>query len=276
MREFIYLDTDFLESYLAQLYKGLEIGKQVEEAAGTSYMKGTTEKTFKGEANAETGKIVGLFAKVEGTLGVEIRNAPESITSSESGKQLITKQLKDFMFNEFYQSIVKINPFVTTVEAMIPGAFIEYAAKFDYIDFDRVSTLYSEENRQIYVSQIGESTPGNFTYDEFERIRKRIVFFKQTIPYDALMYANDLLILLKERFLREGKGQLGFKFSGRMTIVGKVNKKVPDPTVNRSGIIATLNDIQCIAFEMLKELGFVSKSDLLIVTPIAAFYESVP
>lgn len=274
MKEFLYLDINYLESYLAQSEEGLETTMQVQKGSTKTRTKGNREVTKAFGGNAETGPVISkLLAKLQGSLGIQVKNAPMSVSRESMVSSLITKQLHDYMFDIFYSA--EKGRLITEHKDMKPGEYMEYSACFTYIDFERIEELYTEENRKFYeaIEEDPEALTA-FSLDEFDQVRRSLSFLKFMIPYDTFMYADNLLIVMKKQHLRELKQHIGFKLDGKITVVGKVSKAVPEQVDHQLKIVSTLNKIQRIALRVLHTLGFISEEEALIITPIAVFYEN--
>jgi len=287
VREFLYLDSDFLESFLAQTEGGLEVNLQSEIGTQQTHTKGNRTRSGTVEGSAETAGLFGLFVKAQSKALITVTNAPMSIANTKTGREIVTKQLHDFMFNIFYD---RVDPekleadhekmelgkkLETDREKMKPGKYIKHTAAFKYIDLERIGSLFDENNHQIFRDYDVKPDPSiSFPFDYLKRVHRILDYAKTMIPFGVFLYSDGLLIVLKEEYLREKRQQLGFKFDGEMTVVGKANKIVPEQNDDSLKVISALNRIQRATINMLNELGFINKDEVLIVTPIAVYYEN--
>lgn len=269
MRDFLYLDTDYLESYLAQAYRGLEIEETIEILNQHTSTKNAPVVTGAMEGAVDLVKAIKKIVDVQGKFSISVDFACTDKSDTDSTRNVVTRKLRDYMFDVFSRHV---GSFVKEKRQMRVGDYIEFSTTYGYFDLDRIEKLHAEEYRLTLSSRKADNT--EFSYEKFEEVRQKLAFLKTMIPFDAFLYADDLLVVLKEEYLREKRHHIGFKFNGLVKVVGRIDKEIPREDVSTSPIIKRLNDIQLTSLQMLKDLGFIANAEAKIITPIAVYRET--
>jgi len=89
MKDFLYLDMDFLESFIAQRDKGFKYNIIREDGSSATEAKGS---------KSITGGIG------YGNMGVSIKSGPVSNTDTSTSKDVYSMQQREYMFNAFLES----------------------------------------------------------------------------------------------------------------------------------------------------------------------------
>ncbi len=294
MRRFIYLDTDTLNSYIAQIYDGLVQSNQKETQAETTDNK-QSEYSVNVEGGVEAkilgkgieGKIDGAFDYLKGTSNTELI------------KDVQTKLLHDNAFNQFMSYLEdndcfsgnKIGDFVE-IEDDFYVLDLEYLRKImdskRFINFMKETDKNSirenlkelqelekaEENansnainqkyKQLEKQQTQES---DRTYDD---MKENIEMLSDIIPYRRVMCVGNNMIVLNDKYMRDNVDMTSMKYGGKIKIVGYITNKVSDDeNVDKFGPLHQLGVI----INQTMKLFFGSQSELNIIHPIAIYYE---
>ena len=139
MKEFIYLDTDYLTSALAQLNNG-KILTYSNEGATTS-----TDESKKTSSSQNTSKVNFGLPKV---IGVNLGNDKTSEDSSafidiKSAKEIITKTFDDNAFDILLEHIQKSDG--VSDSNYKDGDFVVLNNEYKLIDFDFLLTLLGDD-----------------------------------------------------------------------------------------------------------------------------------
>lgn len=296
MKQFIYLDTDIINSIIAQTQQGLisELGNEQTKAdtKGTS-KEGTVE------LNATAGGSFFKLAKAEANLsgGGKLQNESQIQSST---KEIVSKILHDASFNMAYEEI-KDNIKLASNDVEDVGDYVEINHVFNFVDLEYLQELFSEGG---FISYLKKSTANNLEaqiqvpklpkeqqraaesamrkelqkkvaesnkqYDEILNIVKAI---RNIIPYNRMLVSNTgFLFPLEDRYFRVTPSTLGFKYGGQITALGLVTNVIGPDTkpVDDSNVFATL---QYSVNEALRSILPPSKEEhLYIVHPIAIFY----
>ena len=132
MKQFLYLDTDIVNSIIAQSEKGL-VQEQSQENEGNK-----TKSTHVGGGVEGTGATEGSFlklAKAEASLSIS-GELGKDYSSSTTSREIISKVLHDAAFDIAYTYICpKKFAFVTNNDDDY-GNYIELTRVFDFVDME--------------------------------------------------------------------------------------------------------------------------------------------
>ncbi|MFG6120897.1 DUF6414 family protein [Thalassobacillus sp. B23F22_16] len=155
MREIIYLDTDFLHSFLAQTQGGLptDYTRENEE-----YTQEDLQRTSGYQSNnytemeGKTGKfnIPTILETPEGALKLHFepgKYSSENTFWSESdlGRELISKKLHDNSIIEFENYLLNEGKVTETKVVSGDETYIKVNSSFELIDFNTFNTTFSED-----------------------------------------------------------------------------------------------------------------------------------
>lgn len=264
-KDFIYLNTSFLESFIAQKYKGFP-----KEMQATRILESSDEKIGE-KSNSEDnidGKLGAGILGVEGNVKTIIEGMQFNQNNTETAQNVVVKVQKDNMYHSFL-TYIQQNDLLADVASPDLGKYIYLYDTFYYIDFERIQKLCDEEYRSIYHAYDNDST--EFSYEKFNEIRNKITLLKELIPFDALLYSGSYMVLIDKIWLRNKKEHLGYLLGGKVNIVGKVSKflqtdnEMPD-------VIRILNKIQEYTLSILRDLGFCISDKVYIISPIAIYH----
>lgn len=226
MKEFIYLDTDYLTSALAQLNNG-KILTYSNEGATTS-----TDESKKTSSNQNTSKVNFGLPKV---IGVNFGNDKTSEDSSafidiKSAKEIITKTFDDNAFDILLEYIQKSDE--VSDSNYKDGDFVVLNNEYKLIDFDFLLTLLGDDFIELYINsaisnnKIEKSKENNFRSAQkkyYKELRKNLERFKKLVPSSTLLYTNNILLPVKKEFLRDSFEDISFKYK-RINFLARITE----------------------------------------------------
>lgn len=292
MRRFIYLDTDTLNSYLAQIFDGLLQGETHEHTGKTSDEKGVT---IGGEGNGKADFI--LFGKgLEGSVKAAYENLQKNV-DEDTFRDVQTKMMHDNAFDHF-ATYLKTNNLTNKNEI---GSFISIEDDFYIFDIAFYQRLFEEngffnlleklqaesvkeKNESLYKglnrdqrrnrdtqkkidAKIEEETAT--LHNGFESIKMIVDMLAAFLPYPQIMCISNYLVILNEKYLRDDLSKASFKYGGRIKLVGYItNKAVQDNKAMSkfAQVNTSINSTMKMFFDNIDEM--------YIVHPIAIFYEN--
>ena len=142
MKQFLYLDTDIVNSIIAQSEKGIITGFSTEEENGEQK---STNKSISGNLEGDAGgKLLKVF---NAELKLDIRGGigTEKEVHSAS-REIITKILHDAAFDIAYDSITPVCLTSNGQDQDDYGAYVELTRVFDVVDFDYLEIQVIEED----------------------------------------------------------------------------------------------------------------------------------
>ena len=288
MKEFFYLDTGLLQSYISQIFKGLLINI-------TETQKNSSLKSYEGKKESHESSIdgdIGFLAKLnmkitEGSLNTALKGSIKQAISdpvqnsgiSNEFQSVFQKAMKDDLFNEF-ESYLKneslicynVNDFIKNAVNK-PNLYFRMKATFNYVNIDRLNDMFQDEYSSIYRAQHKDKSYPDSDY--FSSVRESIKLLKIMLPYSTFLCHNEYIVLINEDYLRVDKNAAGFKFNPNATILGRIRKTtLESPSANQQPkVIDALNKIQSSTFNILYKQGFISTQPKYIIDPIAVYYE---
>lgn len=155
MKELIYLDTEYVHSFIAQSEGGLpttvdtERTEEITEQNDKEINKGT-ESFIEGKFKLGELEIPLLFKSPTGeiTAGIKpINNSSERVSLSqlESGKEIISKKLHDDALERFENNISKEGNLTEELHEAKEGDFVKITSKFKIIDFGYLKKAFNGE-----------------------------------------------------------------------------------------------------------------------------------
>ena len=298
MKQFLYLDTDIVNSIIAQSEKGL-VQEQSQENEGNK-----TKSTHVGGGVEGTGATEGSFfklAKAEASLSVS-GELGKDYSSSTTSREIISKVLHDAAFDIAYTYIRPKKFALGTDNNDDYGDYIELTRVFDFVDMEYLENLFSKNglvdflkktSKEKIETEASKATDGmnrgqlrtagkqikselkkliadsDKQYDDIHDI---IVAFRQLMPYTRMLISSDgYLIPMDDKYFRKKTKNLGFKYGREITCVGMITNIIgadtdPDDPKN---LFATL---QFKVNEILRTILPTNAENLCVIHPIAVFY----
>lgn len=294
----LYLDTDIVNSIIAQSEKGIITGFSTEEENGEQK---STNKSISGNLEGDAGgKLLKVF---NAELKLDIRGGigTEKEVHSAS-REIITKTLHDAAFDIAYDSITPVCLTSNGQDQDDYGAYVELTRVFDVVDFDYLERIFSKGGLIEYLKKTEkekiETTASVATESlnrsqqrsnsnairakikeavaasgkQYDGIKEIIDMVRQIIPYNRMLISSDgYLIPLDDRYFRIDAQNLGFKYGGEITCVGMITNIIGEDTDpnDSQNIFATL---QFSVNEVLRQLLPTKERNLCVIHPIAVYY----
>ena len=138
MKQFIYLDTDIVNSIIAQKDKGLvlETASEHEDTSGDERGK-TGSLTFNGSASGGIWKFAQAQAELSGTGEVSFNKHSQTVL-----KEIATKTLHDAAFDIAYEQIR--GEYDLSLEYADLGSYVELTQAFEFVDLVYIEGLFSK------------------------------------------------------------------------------------------------------------------------------------
>lgn len=294
MRRFIYLDTDTLNSYIAQIYDGLIQSQETETQFGQ-----TTDKQSEFSPNIEAGADLKVFGKgIEGKIDFTYRHL-KGTSNTELISDVQTKLLHDNAFDQLLNYLKNEN----LLSKQQIGDFIEIHDSFYIMDLDYYQKLFnnnklmdflkkSEEEKIIAALKIQQDNAllvesananeirrhfqelsknaRNEAKNTFDSIKDIIDILITIIPYRRTLCISNNMVVLNDKYMRDNIDMTSFKYGGKIKVFGYITNTIGNATANENvpafaEIVGNLNAVM-LSF-------FTQQSSLNIIHPIAIYYE---
>lgn len=297
MRRFIYLDTDTINSYLAQIYDGL-VKQNEQEMQSQSELNIQNKNTV----SANGGADLKVFGKgIEGKLEYAYEHLKET-NNSELISDIQTKLLHDNAFDQLMNYLKSENLIIQ--DSVHIGDFIESTDDFFILDLDYYQKLFESGGFIENLKKIQENNIKNEVKSQLEEglnreqlrdknIAKKIIdesnqliqknneeyksvetiinMIMAVVPYRQMLYMKNYLVALNERFMRDDMNLAAFKYGGKIKLVGYITNKIYDEG-NSGSPISVFSGISNSMNQMMK-VFFDNQKTIFIVHPIAIYYE---
>lgn len=300
MKQFLYLDTDIVNSIIAQSEKGLVQSQTMEDTYSS-----TKSNQLQSEVNGKGtvgGSLVKL-AKLEANLTGKIQGETGRSTTTTS-HDIVNKTLHDAAFDIACENIKVIPTKYGDMNNDETGNYLEITRTFDFVDFDYLERIFSKngvmdflkknkeqclraegehlkqqgnrEERRVKGNEIDKGIKKKIqeSTEEYDNIVTLIGVAKSIFPYTRMLISYDgYLIPLSEKYFRVDPTDLGFKYGGEITCVGMVTNLIGEDTDpnDEKNIFATL---QFTINEALRRILPTAEKNLCVIHPIAIYYGS--
>lgn len=263
-KDFLYINYNFLESFTAQKNRGFPKEKQgtrvnqhsIEEVGAKSDSEEIIEENF---GNTSADSIGKSKTKMSGKQSNQ--------NNVETSQDVLVRVERDNMYHKFIE-YVEENGLFTDVANPDIGKYIDLYESFYYIDFERIQKLCNEDYLTIYQSNINSA---DFTAGKFYEIRNKVALLKELIPFEAILYNKNYIVLIDKLWLRTKKEYLGYLLGEKVNVVGKVSKSIQADD-DMPSVIKILNKIQEYTLTILRELGFGVSDNVFVIFPIAIYH----
>lgn len=292
MKEIIYLDTNLVNSLLAQQNAGLVTKLVNENSESDSNAEGGFDQT----ATSVSGGVSTLIKA--GVNHSAIENENYNIVFSRSNRNLIETALDDYSLDLLLQELE--NDKLLKSSDFRDGDFVFVVGKLDFFDFEQlknVSTFdeiedilpeYDEFKKlQSEYKRVKNNTRKEQLKDEISRngwnnlesIRSMSAYFERLFPSSNLAKVSNTISVLPKEFMKVPTAQLSLmQLSGRqIKILGICSSTFDEQTPSDLSMMANSMEVlkkapTAILTIMLDSFGLVSSGDYLI-RPIAIYYE---
>ena len=298
MKQFLYLDTDIVNSIIAQAEKGLVTSTSNEKEVSD------TEETTTSSTATTTGKIGGSLLKLvkaEADIASELE-AVENGSTTYASREIVAKTLHDAAFDIACSKIPLIKIKQGDQSNDETGNYVQLTRFFDFVDFNYLEGLFSADGvidfiKKSEASQIEAKTEEMKAGSNREQLRKAgnnfkaevkkliatnnkqyddistiIKLMRNLIPYNRMLISRDgYLVPLSNKYFRVDYSDIGFKYGGDITCVGMITNIIGedfDPC-DQNNIFATL---QHTSNEILRSLLPTKEKNICVIHPIAIYY----
>lgn len=309
LKEIIYLNTDFINSFMAQKYKGLPHSNTTEQtqqdtqtSLDSTKKAGTNE--IQGEAKSGNIDIPFIISSPSAKLTYKYNGNKQyeetvSLTQTDAGKEIISKQLHDNALDDFEEYLIEnelLHVITNTTKGEDQmGKYIKITSDFSLFDLDYIKNITNPEYMREIIRlttdnpPIGNQNKGNNkgNHKKIDPIEKGILlmdvilkYLSTILPTQLYLKQGDYMAPLRSDYLRESSKELNFKYgegSGiQVTLIGRVTKIFESFETNlfeEEGNFAELSSgIHGVVELILGEMKSIKKGDA-IVSPVAIYFE---
>lgn len=292
MKEIIYLDTNLVNSLLAQQNAGLVTKLVNENSESDSNAEGGFDQT----ATSVSGGVSTLIRADVNHSAIENENY--NIVFSRSNRNLIETALDDYSLDLLLQELEDNN--LLKSSNFRDGDFVFIVGKLDFFDFEQLKNVSTFDEIEDILPEYGEFKKLQSEYkrvknntrkeqlkdeishngwNNLESIRSMSAYFERLFPSSNLAKISNTISVLPKEFMKVPTAQLGLmQLSERqIKILGICSSTFDEQTPSDLSMMANSMEVlkkapTAILTIMLDSFGLVSSGDYLI-RPIAIYYE---
>ena len=292
MRRFIYLDTETLNSYIAQIYNGL-ITSSEENKQNTNESSKESSHTvspnaamdFKLFGKGIEGKIEYIFERLKTNKDSTLISKVETKLLHDNAFDLLLRHISD---NKLLEGN-GIGNFINIFDSFYILDFLYYKELFSdanfinfLIDSSMENLIKETENEK---SKLTTGTPNKKQIikeidnklaafrkeqeSEYSNALKLIDIITKIIPYQRVLCINDCIVTLSDEFIRDDIQMSSFKYGGKIKVFGYITNVIHRNIKQNLPIFAEI--INQINSAILPEI--INKDEVKIIHPIAIYYE---
>lgn len=295
MRRFIYLDTDTLNSYIAQIYDGLVQTQETEIQSNQ-----ITDKQNELTSNLGADADLKVFGKgLEGKIDFTYRHLKDT-SNTELISDVQTKLLHDNAFDQLMNYLFRNN----LLSNHNIGDFIEINDEFYIMDLDYYKKIFGDKKfldflkksdrdkiqsllkiqQDIELIQEGANAneiKKNYSNlskskcsesdENYDKVKDTIDILYTLVPYRRTLCIADNMVVLNDKYMRDKIEMTSFKFGGKIKVLGYITNKIKADANDMSNI-SPLAQVG-IGLNQIVLSFFGQHETLNIVHPIAIYYE---
>lgn len=289
-KDYIYLDNGLLNSYLAQLEKGLLIKETIEHGNESS-------DSTNGSANATIG-VNGIFG-----LGVKLQNEitdGDSSMESEFTKNMVENVLNDYAVDVLIEDCSK-NNLIKDLESSKEGDFLLFNSEFRIYDFEYLKHISNPHLVKPFLerdtppvkpgSHAGKSAQTEYLkqkdlYDKrknkaedgYKMINDFSVFADALFNDSILVKLEDSLAICKRDKFRLSKAQVSFENESNRKIkvfgvVSAIKKEIHPQGIFTQFRPSDLDQFSSMMFDILLSNFDMLHNNDKFIKPIAIYFE---
>lgn len=292
MRRFIYLDTDTLNSYLAQIFDGLIQSEDSE----TQHQKKVNKQNS--VTTSLAGKIaLKLFGKGVDANAQATYQHLKTVADDEMVRDVQTKIMHDNAFDQFMNNlhehnllkgadvgdflIVKDEFYIFDIafyqKLFVKDGFVDMLTQIQDMNTRKEAEKQTEEfareqrRSKIVQGKVNETVQEALdkNHENWDSLKKMVEMLAAIIPYPRILCISNYAVVLDEKYMRDNISTAAFKYGGKITVVGYITNKVMaqanSPISTFSGIGNSMNTLTKLFFENIDEM--------YIVHPVAIYYD---
>ncbi|MGL4571970.1 MAG: DUF6414 family protein [Clostridium sp.] len=282
MKHFIYLNTDILNSYLSQINEGL-LTSYVNEVVDETLSK-STEALEPGAENSTTDVGFKPFFNIKLSENKDVVTTTNTLSQTESGRELIEKILHDNAFEQLVKYLVE-KQMLKSNEVNQYEEYLSLNSSFLVKDFDYILTIYNDE----FINFLADNGVDGLNLSQAVMKKKKADIIKEhkgyqrlfrmaknMIPFSKFIVTDDYIIPITEAYLRESLNNIKFKYSSKVNILGKYTGNLDDAFNREQGSESSF-DIMFKSIDETLKTFFIDvlciNPNLKIIEPIALYFE---
>ena len=297
MKRFLYYNQDSVNSFLAQIEKGL---LQTQQASNRTTISSSNDEKLQSSVTGDlSAKLFGIGASLQGEI---MTSSSDNEVISEMSKNIHEKILHDFAFEKVYDYL-NDKKMICSDELKIGDVVLKDEVP-TFLDFGYIQGLFSKEGvyklaneqqiKQIEseLNELKQNIPKGAQVPQ--EVRARISMMENTVknatknhdnkrkelertfeairsvlPYKRFTMTDNFLIPLVDDYFRDDPNIVAFKYGGKVSILGYVTNVITEEIEeeHNNDIAPLFNMLNIVMLKLFK-----NKNKIFIVHPIALYY----
>lgn len=285
LKRFVYLDTDIINSSLAQVFDGLPKFNETEVTDSTQ----TGNNIEKSKTTHKIEYSLGIPALLGFKHGINADTVKQIdiVTQTSAGRELLSKVLDDNGHDLFVDHLIKQELMVLNSTPDTTGSYFQITdslelSNISYIYDVLTSVSYLTYLKNEFISDYIARHPGSVKQNKVEAEAKKYVdsqvsqynnlrLLDLVFPHDNFIVYKDYIIFFKEQFLRESYKSLKYGYTGLSTLVGVVTGVLSEKEFIGNHLITESEIALQEVFEVaLKTLS--PEKSFKVITPISWYF----
>lgn len=266
MKHILYYDKDIINSYAAQIFKGLptKSSEEVGDNTGETFVESLKDSMKK--ASASIGFVSGEYVPSEKSSG-------NSESKSQYAKELTEKVFHDNMLMCIIENLSKDKKLKMSSKDVQIGDYVCLANNWRFLDVEYLKKLFNksswEKIKKVMTIDEDKETKNNVQSSDYnvDKLRKVLDAFEIVLPFSHLIVSDKFCAPIKPEYLRETLCEINFKYaSDRIKLFGRVTNQLKSVEADKSDITDLLPLVGNVATSLIAEGSY-------IITPIALYVE---
>ena len=285
MKHLIYLNKEYLYSYYAQAFDGID----------ESHQKGVTDATAQAEQHIS--ESVGhnmnfsLTLPAIASFSAGKNTTDESVNSTfydiEASRDYANVVLHDNALNR----VIEHSQAITNKDVEI-GNYVIENGHFSILDMQYLEELTTPNIIEFMAEKSWDEHLNNLPNPQADQVQrgkkafitneinnmtsanKQFQAFKALAMFDALLIINGKLVPLKYQCMKESTKEIVFKYESEISVFGRVTRKNQAMMNNSTGLVGSVNQsFTSMWFTMLETLQLKPGQNYTVIDPIAIYVE---
>ena len=253
MKHLLYLNKEYLYSYYAQAFDGIDKTHQKEVSDATLTKEEHLSEDVSRSQNFEVG--IGPF-KYNASKDVLDESINSSFLTLEAARDAATVSLHDNALNR-----IIAHSKADEHTAPVLGEYVIEKGNFSILDMqylidmtsERVINFFAEESWNAHLKTLPnphadsvQKGKKSFIQEKKASMTAANVKFqslKDLALFDALLIVNQTLVPLKYEYMKESAKEIIFKYESSVSVFGRITRKNHAIQNNRMGVVGDLNEI---------------------------------
>lgn len=290
MKRILYLDKEFMDSYLAQSREGLP-GQHIFTNANKAIDAQAIDQPS--VTHTVSGKVNGSLLAISGEGAYEREITTESQHNYSLAAEGATEAITLLPHDNALQDVIKLSGaeenhgkeigsfIITCVDRPMIYDVMDIASRID----DDVIQFIAEKTVDEQLKKLPPSNEHQTASFRKNAIKEQVSSLKEARSYleitcklaqfDVCVVMGDVIAPLKRQYMRTSTRDMAFKYDSRLYLFGQITKMQDSSSNNQSSNpVEVLNDLfNGVWPQALQQLKILPEGDYWVIDPMAVYFE---